>query len=152
MKDIIIQLVTAFLFSMGFALLFQLRKNLLAIAAIGGLINWGVYLLVEPCFKGEFTPCFVAAAVAVIYCEISARVFKAPVTLFLVPSVVPSVPGSGLFYTMSGVVQRDWAMAKEFGLRTAEFTLGIAAGICLAVVIFSIVNSIVHRKNEHKVK
>ena len=152
MKDIIIQLVTAFLFSMGFALLFQLRKNLLAVAAVGGLINWGVYLLVEPYFANEFTPCFVAAAVAVIYCEISARVFKAPVTLFLVPSVIPSVPGSGLFYTMSGVVQRDWAMAKEFGLRTAEFTLGIAAGICLAVVIFSIVNSIVHRKNQHKMK
>ncbi len=152
MKDIIIQLITAFLVSIGFALLFQLRKNLLAVAAIGGLINWGVYLLTEPYFTNEFTPCFVAAAVAVIYCEISARVFKAPVTLFLVPSVITSVPGSGLFYTMSGVVQNDWNMAKQFGLRTAEFALGIAAGICLAVVIFSIVNSVVHRKNEHKVK
>ncbi|MBQ3551499.1 MAG: threonine/serine exporter family protein [Clostridia bacterium] len=145
MTDIIIQLVTALLGSLGFALLFQLRKGLLAAASIGGLINWAVYLLVYELLGGAFIPCFVAAAVAVVYCEVSARVLKAPVTLFLVPSVVPSVPGSALFYTMSGIVRRDWAAAKDFGLKTAEFTLGIAAGICLAVVVFSIVNSIVHR-------
>lgn len=144
MKDIIIQLVTALLGSLGFALLFQLRKGLLMAASIGGLVNWGVYLLVDRFVDGFFLPCFVAAAVAVIYCEVAARVLKAPVTLFLVPSVVPSVPGSALFYTMSGIVRQDWAAAKSFGLKTAEFALGIAAGICLAVVVFSIVNSIVH--------
>lgn len=144
MKDIIIQLVTALLGSLGFALLFQLRKGLLVAAAIGGLVNWGVYLLVDRFVDGFFLPCFVAAAVAVIYCEVAARVLKAPVTLFLVPSVVPSVPGSALFYTMSGIVRQDWTAAKSFGLKTAEFALGIAAGICLAVVVFSIVNSIVH--------
>ena len=152
MKDIIIQLITAFFGAFGFALMFQLRKKLLIVAAVGGLINWGAYLLFEPYFDGEFTPCFVAAAVAVVYCELSARVFKAPVTLFLVPAIVPSVPGGSLFYAMSSIVKRDWIGAKEFGLRTAEFALGIAAGICLAVVIFSIINSIVHRKSEHKVK
>lgn len=145
MKDIIIQLVTALLGSLGFALLFQLRKGLLVAASIGGLINWAVYLLVYELVEGAFIPCFVAAAVAVIYCEVAARVLKAPVTLFLVPSVVPSVPGSALFYTMSSIVRQDWAGAKSFGLRTAEFALGIAAGICLAVVVFSIINSIVHR-------
>ena len=150
MREIIIQLITAFLGSLGFALLFQLRKGLLIAAAFGGLVNWGAYLLVEPMFDGVFTPCFVAAAVAVLYCEVAARVFKAPVTVFLVPAVVPSVPGSGLFYTMSSIVKKDWAGAKEFGLRTAEFALGIAAGICLAVVVFSIVNTIVHRTKEHK--
>ncbi len=152
MKDVIIQLVTAFVGAFGFALLFQLRKGLLVAAAIGGLVNWGAYLLAEPYFEGKFVPCFIAAAVAVIYCEVAARVYKAPVTLFLAPSIVPSVPGGSLFYTMSSIVKKDWAGTKEFGLKTAEFALGIAAGICLAVVIFSIVNSIVHRKSEHKVK
>lgn len=145
MKNMIVQLITALFGSLGFAVLFQLRKGLLAAASIGGFLNWGAYLLMAH-FVGEgFIACFVAAAVAVIYCEIAARVLKAPVTLFLVPSVVPSVPGSALFYTMSGIVRQDWAAAKDFGLKTAEFTLGIAAGICLAVVVFSIVNSVVHR-------
>ncbi len=145
MREMIIQLVTAFVGSLGFALLFQLRKGLLVAASLGGLLNWGTYLLMDH-FVGEgFIACFVAAAAAVVYCEIAARVLKAPVTLFLVPAIIPSVPGSGLFYTMSSIVSQDWSEAKEFGLKTAEFTLGIAAGICLSVVVFSIVNSIVHR-------
>lgn len=143
MKDIIIQLISAFAGSLGFTLVFQLRKKLLVAASVGGLLNWGAYLLLSPLFKSEFVPCFLAAAVAVVYCELSARVFKAPVTLFLVPAVIPSVPGGSLFYTMSSIVQKDWEAAKSYGMTTAEFALGIAAGICLAVVVFSIINSIV---------
>lgn len=143
--DILIQLLTALLGSLGFAILFQLRNGLLVAASLGGLINWGTYLLFYELISNTFIACFVAAAIAVIYCEICARVLKAPVTLFLVPSVVPSVPGGALFYTMSSIVKKDWGLTREFGMRTAEFALGIAAGICLAVVVFSIVNSIVHR-------
>ena len=143
MKDIIIQLISAFAGSLGFTLVFQLRKKLLVAASVGGLLNWGAYLLLSRLFKNEFVPCFLAAAVAVVYCELSARVFKAPVTLFLVPAVIPSVPGGSLFYTMSSIVQKDWEAAKSYGMITAEFALGIAAGICLAVVVFSIINSIV---------
>lgn len=143
--DITIELLTALLGALGFALLFQLRKGLLVPAAIGGLINWGTYLAFEQLVGNIFIACFIAAAVSVIYCEICARVLKAPVTLFLVPSVVPSVPGGALFYTMSNIVKKDWDLAREFGVRTAEFALGLAAGICLAVVMFSILNTVVHR-------
>ena len=143
--DIFVQLLTSLLGSFGFALLFQLRSGLLVAASIGGLVNWGVYLLSFEFIGNAFIACFIAAAVAVIYCEICARTLKAPVTLFLVPSVVPSVPGSALFYTMSSIVKKDWTLTREFGMRTAEFALGIAAGICFAVVVFSIVNNIIHR-------
>lgn len=146
--DIFIQLLTALLGSLGFAILFQLRNGLLVAASLGGFINWGAYLLFYELIGNTFIACFVAAAVAVIYCEICARVLKAPVTLFLVPSVIPSVPGSALFYTMSSIVKKDWTLTREFGMRTVEFALGIAAGICLAVVVFSIVNSIVHRNSK----
>ena len=143
--DTVIELLTALLGALGFAVLFQLRKGLWVAAALGGLINWGAYLAFEQLFGNIFIACFIAAAVSVIYCEICAKVLKAPVTLFLVPSIVPSVPGSGLYYTVSSIVKKDWDMAREFGIRTAEFALGLAAGICLAVVVFSIFNTIVHR-------
>ena len=146
MNDIIIQLLTAFLGAFGFALLFQLRKRLLIAASIGGLINWGAYLLLNPLFNNDFIPCFIAAAVAVLYCELSARIFKAPVTLFLTTAIIPSVPGGSLYYTMSSIVKKDWASFKSYGITTAEFALGIAAGICLAVVVFSIINTLMKYK------
>ena len=46
MTDLIImQLATAFLGSLGFALLFQVRRKRLLLASLGGLLAWGVYLL-----------------------------------------------------------------------------------------------------------
>ena len=148
MREVIIQLITAFLGSLGFSLLFQLKNRLLLAASLGGLINWGVYLLIEHFTDGAFLPCFIAAAAAVMYCELTARLLKAPVTLFLVPAIIPSVPGSALFYTMSNVVQKNWQEAKDYGLETAEFALGIAAGVCLAVAIFGIVNTIIHNSRK----
>ena len=43
--DMLIQLVTAFTGSLGFALLFHVRKEKLLLASLGGLLAWGVYLL-----------------------------------------------------------------------------------------------------------
>ncbi len=40
----IIQLFAAFLGSLGFAVLFNIRGEKLVFAALGGLLSWGVYL------------------------------------------------------------------------------------------------------------
>ena len=45
MNEIIIQLITGMLGSLGFALLFGLKKQYLIVASLGGLLNWGLYLL-----------------------------------------------------------------------------------------------------------
>ncbi len=149
MRENIIQLVTALLGSFGFAMFFQLRFKLLPWAALGGIINWGMYLLMMYFTEDMFLSCFFAAAVAALYCEISARILKAPVTLFLVPAIVPSVPGSSLFYMMSRIASNDWDGVKYYGALTAEFTLGIAAGICLLTVIFSIINKVIGKYSKH---
>ena len=44
MKQILIQLVTAFIGSLGFGLLFGLRMKHVFWAALGGMIAWGIYL------------------------------------------------------------------------------------------------------------
>ena len=46
MQQIMIQLVTAFIGSLGFGLLFGLRTKHLFWAALGGMIAWGIYLWV----------------------------------------------------------------------------------------------------------
>lgn len=145
MEQNIIQLIVALLGSLGFAMLFQLRLGLLPWAALGGLLNWASYLLLLHFTNNVFLTCFFAAAIAVLYCEITARLLKAPVTLFLVPAIVPSVPGSSLFYTMSCIATSDWAGVKHHGILTVKFTLGIAAGICLSTVIFAIVNKLISK-------
>ena len=47
MKDIVIQLIAAFMGALGFSFLFRLHKRHIIFASLGGLVTWGVFLLVN---------------------------------------------------------------------------------------------------------
>lgn len=126
--DIIVQLVSAVVSSLGFALLFHVRKGLLLPSAMGGLVCWGVYLIASVHMEGIFYPSLLAAACTALYAETLARLLRAPTPVFFVPAVIPLIPGSSLYYTMSAAVQGDMALAAYYGNRTILFVLALAAG------------------------
>ncbi len=133
MKGIAIQLLTAFLGSLGFSLLFGLRKRHLFAASLGGLLVWGLYLLAEYYVRSIFLANLLASAFAVVYAEILARRLKCPATLFVLPGIVPLVPGGSLYYAMSHAVRRELEDASMYGTATLMKALAIAAGISLVL-------------------
>ena len=86
-----VQMVTAFLGSMGFSILFNIRRTKLLIAGFGGALSWGVYLLFGAVLDDGPLRCFLAAVSVTVYAEIFARVKKTPTTSFLVPSHPPII-------------------------------------------------------------
>ncbi|MBQ9662077.1 MAG: threonine/serine exporter family protein [Oscillospiraceae bacterium] len=134
MKLIVIQLITAGIGSLGFALMFGLRARHLFFAALGGMIAWGIYLGVNALLPGAFLPNLCAAAFAVTYAELMAHVQKCPATLYVVPGVVSLVPGSSLYYAMDCAVNGDLVGAGAYGHQTLIVALAIAAGISLVTV------------------
>ena len=96
MKEILIQLVNAFLGALGFALLFGLHRRHLVFASLGGMITWGIYLFVHSFLKSPFLANLIASVFAVSLAEALAHWRKCPATLFVVPSIIPLVPGSSL--------------------------------------------------------
>jgi len=130
------QLITAGLGSLGFALMFNVRRNLLPSAVLGGIIDWGIYLAASEFFDGNvFVSSVAAAAFATIYAEVMARVMKAPSTIFYIPTVVPLIPGGSLFYTMSYAVLGEWPMVQSYGASTLYCALGIAAGMSFVLSV-----------------
>lgn len=144
---IIQQLITAMLGSLGFALIFHVSKKYLISAAFGGFVCWGVYLLAAEFLSGFFFAPFVAAVVSTLYSEISARCFKAPTTVFLIPSVIPLIPGSSLYYAMHYAVLGDYLQFKSFGTQTALVAFGMAVGISLVSGIFAVVFRMIRVKH-----
>ena len=71
--DMLIQLVTAFTGSLGFALLFHVRKEKLLLASLGGLLAWGVYLLMGLATDQEVVRYFAASVVPVSYTHLRAH-------------------------------------------------------------------------------
>ena len=136
MQETIIQLLMAFIGSLGFALIFHLRCRLLLPASIGGLLSWGAYLLGMYGWQNVFLACLAASAFAAFFSEVLARILKAPTPLFFIPAVIPLIPGNPIFQTMSCIVREDWPTAQSYAFLTIQYALSIALGISLIWAFF----------------
>lgn len=143
MREYALQLVYAFFGSLGFALIFHLRRRYLFTSSLGGLLSWGVFLLIQSAHPGTFFPAVAASAFVCVYSEVFARIKKTPANQYLVVGLLPLIPGGPLYYSMRGLVVRDGAMAQQYGYSLAMYALGIAVGVSatlsLAEMIFSII-------------
>jgi len=142
----IVQLICAFLGSLGFSLLFGLRWRYVFLSSFGGCLCWGLYLLAAELGAGVFLANLAAAAFSAVYAEILARIMKAPAPLFCIPTLIPLVPGSTLYYTMSSVVQGNMDAAGAFGWETLQAGLAIAAGISLIWSVFFMTDRVLSKK------
>lgn len=136
MIKLLLDLTYAFLGSLGFCVLFNIRgKNLFA-ASIGGALGWFVYELIPLLgMSSTNNAIFIATIVISIYSEIMARILKQPVTVFVIASMIPLVPGSGMYYTTFEAVQGNVDRAVAYGLKTLYDAGTIAIGIILVSTI-----------------
>ena len=125
----LIQIFTGFLGSLGFSILFHIRGKKLLMASLGGLMSWTVFLLLAPLLPSEATRYFFASAAVTIYAEVFARVMKTPTTTFLVPSLIPLIPGGSLYYTMNYALNEQWTAFAGKAIYTLELALALALGI-----------------------
>ena len=121
MQNPIIMLITAALATLGFSILFYIHPRRLLVATLGGVLTTGIYLL--------------GALVGAGFSEIMGRLTKVPVPIYMVPCVIPLVPGGGLYATMFNFVAGNYAAAATSGMRTLQIALGIAGGIVIASVL-----------------
>lgn len=147
-----IQIITGAIGTFGFALFTHIRTRLLPAATLGGLLSWAVYLLVYYFSPNLFLSNLVAAVAVYIWSEIMARIMKAPVTIFLVPGIIPLLPGSYLYYTTLALLNKETAEFQSYGISTIAVTMGIACGIVITSILANyVIETTEHlRKNRQK--
>ena len=146
MKEAVIQILCAGLGTLGFAMFFHVRPCHLPVAALGGSLAWLCYLLVWQVSASPFLSSLVASAAICLWSETLARVRKAPANVFLIPGIVPLLPGGALFYAMSGVVNGDMVRFMAKGSETLFVAVGIVGGIVIGSEIVRLVMSILIRR------
>ena len=143
-----VQIIMAFFGSLGFALLYNIRGRKLWYAAFGGLLAWSVYLLLRLWIESDVTQYLIAASLVTVYAEVLARATKTPSTTFLIAAIIPLVPGSGLYYTMSYAINGSWDKFIDTGIHTLALSAALAAGIMVASSVCRIITvTFVHWKN-----
>jgi len=143
----ILQIITAFIGSLGFALLYNIRGKKLIIAAIGGLISWGLFIVFGWFIADEAIRYFIVALLLSLYAEIMARILKTPTTTFIITSLIPLIPGSSLYYTMAYAFRSDSQNFIINGLNTLRLAGALALGIIFATALSGILNKASKAKN-----
>lgn len=135
----IVQIIFAFIGTLGFAVLFNIRGKRLLFAAIGGFLSWLIFVLLSKIIPNEAVNYFVVSLIMSLYAEIMARVLKTPTTTFITTSLIPLIPGGSLYYTMAYAFESDIERFIEKGVYTLELAAALALGIIIATTFAKIV-------------
>jgi len=137
--EALIQILMGGLGTLGFNILFNIRGRKLVFATVGGLVSWTVFLAIRPLLPSEAFRYCIATAVVTLYGEIMARVEKTPTTTFLVPSVIPLIPGSALYYTMNYALNKQWTRFAHQAFYTCQLALCLAVGIISVTTVVRLI-------------
>ena len=135
------QAVMIFVAWTGCFILFNVHDWGSILCALGGVFTWMTYLLCRDLGMSIYSMNFFAGVVSALYSELMARSRKYPVTSYLVISLLPLVPGAGIYYTMSLGLGGDVQAAVHKGLETAGVAGSIAVAILLVSTIFRLVTA-----------
>lgn len=124
-----IQLLSAAVGSLFFAMLFNVRGNRLIPAAVGGALSWGIYLLGSLFIESDAVCIYIASVLVTLYAEAFARIMRTPATLFVVSATIPMIPGGNLYQAMYFAVLKEYDSFFKMGLYTLVIALAIALGI-----------------------
>ena len=141
MTDYIIQILSGILGSIGFALVFNLKRDKLPYIIFGSGMGWAIYLIFYYFIENLFLSNIAASVFCTASAEILARWRKAPTTLFLLIHIIPLVPGGSLYRTMRSFVIKDQQAFTQNGMNTLYVSAGIAVGILIVTSVIHILNS-----------
>lgn len=125
----LIKIITATIATFFFGILFNIKKEHLLYAAIGGGIGCTIYELLISFSFDKYAAIFLAAIALAIYCEVMARHKKTTVTTFAICALIPLVPGNGMYLTMISFVNNELNDAMSYGLHTLASAGLLALGI-----------------------
>ena len=127
----LVQVLVSFIGCVGFAIYFNVHSVGVLLTSLGGLLTWAAYLVAAHFGCGIVGANFWAAVVAAIFSEIMARIRKYPALSYLVVAIFPLLPGAGIYYTMSFILQNNTDAAWAKGMETASVAGVMAVGILL---------------------
>jgi len=145
--NIMIQLLGAFLAIFGLSIIVAVPKKYLWLTGLIGAIGWGTYLLMGNFTESMYLSNFMGALAIGLSAQISARIFKLPVTTFTIPGIMTLVPGSGMYNTVYYLIAGNELLSREYMIQTLLNAGSIALGIFLMGTVFTLVFS---RRKKHE--
>lgn len=122
----------SFFATASFAYFFYINRYDLFWTSLFGAAGWMVYLLIGQYLANPIAGYMAGALCVGLLSEFFAVILKKPATVFIVPGIIPLVPGGGMYETMLLSVWGKMDAAAVTGFKTLSAAAAIAVGIALA--------------------
>lgn len=118
---------------LGFVIIFNIHGYGNLLCALGGGITWAVFCIVRV-LGGEELLCYLIATIAAaVFAELMARVRKYPAISYLITSLLPLIPGAGIYYAAQQAIQGNSSGFVSNATHTLAIAGVMAVGILLVV-------------------
>jgi uncharacterized membrane protein YjjB (DUF3815 family) len=139
----IIQVLGAFIAVAMSSVVFRVPRHFILYAGLTGAVGQLIFLMSTLFGVGEVISSFLGSMVVALIAHSLARVFKAPVTIFFIPGILPMVPGLGLYRAVYYFIIDSRGLASFYLVQTIQ----IAGMIALAIFIVDSVFRIFQKNN-----
>ena len=131
--DVLIQAFACMAAACFFGLILHQPKSTLHFTALIGLLGYAVFTLMG----GGILAYFLSGLTVGVLCELTARAVQRTTTLFLISSIIPLVPGLGLYRSMMALAGQDYQNALAIGIETLAGIGAIALALTVATALFN---------------
>ena len=136
MRELIVQGAAAFFAIFGFAIILDAPKKFLYYAGAAGAVGWLAYLLTLRLTDSVMMGAFFSSLAAALLSHVFARILKAPVTVFLVAGILPTVPGASIYRCVYSLIQRQNTISNLYLMQTVQIAGGMALGMFIVDSLF----------------
>lgn len=139
-------LVTSFIASAAFGVLFNAPKKSLLQCGFVGMVGWFIYIvLVEKYFDAVVSSLIAAFSIAVLS-QLFARYYRTPIIIFSVAGIIPLVPGGLAYDAMRNFVENDYNTAIQLAAKAFMISGSIAVGLVVSEVLNQLIRKIPLKK------
>lgn len=143
--NVLLNGIYAFIATMCFSILFRCPKKVIPHAGFCGMLAWVVYTLVFSIYGSAVGATFTGALAASFASQLIARFKKMPITITLLPGIIPLVPGAGMYFTMISLLQEDYDQALFKGTETLMIATAISCAVIIASSVYKLIQSVVQK-------
>ncbi len=145
----LLQFLYAFAASVAFALIFHTPKRALFYNGVVGGIGWIVYRYLLHTYDGVLLAAIIAALIIGTLSAIFGTILKLPTLIIYIPSLIPLVPGGGMYYTMYYLILSEMDLFGAKALETTLIAIALATGIFVSTSTINIINKVFGFTKKH---
>ena len=145
--DVLVQFIICSVASAAFTIFFNPPYKHLISAGLTGGFAWAIYMVLTYYGMDAGFASFFSTVALPALSRMFAYHRKAPITIFLIPGIIPLVPGIAIYQTGYYMFMSESSKAISYAASTFSIAIAIALGMALTLSLPQVLFSFKRKKN-----